>query len=126
MKSLDKFINNVRTEVAKRFDLKTDAEIDAFFIGLEDSAKDNQEALEKRDKMLRDTAAELCEAKWLLKAAVEDMKDCMYYHNHCEYCALFDDNGDCPVADNDECGEKHKWRYADEALALIGEDGDEK
>ena len=72
--SLDKFISSVRAEVAKRFDLKTDAEIDAFFIGMEVSAKDNQEALEKRDKMLRDTVAELCEAKRLLKAAVEDMR----------------------------------------------------
>ena len=36
--SLNKFINTVRTDVAKRFDLKTDAEIDAFFIGMEESA----------------------------------------------------------------------------------------
>ena len=54
--ALDKFINS----------LKTDAEIDAFFIGMEESARDNQEALEKRDKMLRDTVEELCEAKQLL------------------------------------------------------------
>ena len=66
--ALDRFIVSVRSEVAKRFSLKTDAEIDAFFIGMEESAKDNQEALEKRDKMLRDTVAELCEAKRLLKA----------------------------------------------------------
>lgn len=69
---LDEFINGVRSKVAKRYDLKTEAEIDAFFIGMEESAKDNQEALEKRDKMLRDTVAELCEAKRLLKAPVED------------------------------------------------------
>lgn len=68
--ALDRFIASVRREVAKKFDLKTDAEIDAFFIGMEESARDNQDALEKRDKMLRDTVAELCEAKRLLKAAV--------------------------------------------------------
>lgn len=35
---LDRFINNVRTGVAKRFGLKTDAEIDAFFIGMSERA----------------------------------------------------------------------------------------
>ena len=99
--SLDRFINTVRTEVAKRFDLKTDAEIDAFFIGLEESAKDNQEALEKRDKMLRDTVAELCEAKRLLKAAVDDFNEIKYCLSE-PYSHLCD-----------------KWRYEDEALKLI-------
>lgn len=111
--ALDKFINNLRAEVAKRFDLKTDAEIDAFFIGMGESAKDNQEALEKRDKMLRDTVAELCEAKRLLKAAVEDFScrdEFCYYNIGCDLCA------DC----NDIPCNKFKWRYADEALALIG------
>ena len=109
--ALDGFIKSVRSEVAKRFDLKTDAEIDAFFIGMEESAKDNQEALEKRDKMLRDTVAELCEAKRLLKAAVEDMSE----KNLCvKVCKR--DNFACRVSDTCD----FKWRYADEALALIG------
>ena len=72
--AFDKFINNVRTKVAEKYNLKTDAEIDAFFLGMEESAKDNQEVLEKRDKMLRDTVAELCEAKRLLKVTVEDFE----------------------------------------------------
>ena len=108
----------MRTEVAKRFDLKTDAEIDAFFIGLEESAKDNQETLEKRDKMLRDTVAELCEAKRLLKAAVEGFKF---------LGAWMDEHGDCTL-DCSECP-LHRagincrcWNKRDEALALIGED----
>ena len=67
--SLDRFIKSVRMEVAKKHHFDTDYEIDAFFLGLEEAAKDNQEALERRDKMLRDTVAELCEAKRLLKAA---------------------------------------------------------
>lgn len=107
---IEKFINSVRSEVAKRFDLKTDAEIDAFFIGLEESAKNNQEALEKRDKMLRDTVAELCEAKRLLKAAVEDINyyvDC--YEAHCDECCCDHDN-------------RCHWKHEAKALALIGED----
>ena len=87
--TLDRFINIVRTEVAKRFCLKTDAEIDAFFIGMEESAKDNQEALEKRDKMLRDTVAELCEAKRLLKAAVDDFKKINSDILTCKYCRWY-------------------------------------
>ena len=122
--SFDRFINSVRSEVAKRFDLKTDAEIDAFFISMEESAKDNQEALEKRDKMLRDTVAELCEAKRLLKAAVEDVRYCMRSYDPCEVCVLLGEDGECPTTDDNDCGEKYKWRYEDKALALIGEDGE--
>ena len=122
--TLDRFINNVRTEVAKRYDLKTGAEIDAFFIGMEKSAKDNQEALEKRDKMLRDTVAELCEAKRLLKAAVEDIRHCMHYYDPCEVCSLLDKDGECPATDDDDCKEKYKWRYEAEVMKLIGEVGD--
>ena len=118
---IEKFINSVRSEVAKRFDLKTDAEIDAFFIGLEESAKNNQEALEKRDKMLRDTVAELCEAKRLLKAAVDGFK---WLEQHTE-----DDNGGCIVkTSNISCsncpfntnGADCKWKHEAEALKLIG------
>lgn len=112
--ALDRFINSVRTEVAMRFNLKTNAEIDAFFIGLEESAKDNQEALEKRDKMLRDTVAELCEAKRLLKAAVEDFANMDYHIYECD--SMCDT---CPIHGNrDECD---KWRYTDEALKIIKE-----
>lgn len=94
--------------------MKTEGEINAFFIGMEESAKDNQEALEKRDKMLRDTVEELCEAKRLLKAAIEALndgsciKDCRQCENYksCDY-------------DN-----RFKWQHTNEAMKLIGEDGE--
>ena len=119
----------MRTEVAKRFDLKNDAEIDAFFIGLEESAKDNQEALEKRDKMLRDTVAELCKAKRLLKAAVEDIHELLCDKKNlggngqsCNICSYIEQCSCCK-----ECiirEDLRNWRYADVAIELIGEDGD--
>lgn len=112
--ALDRFINNVRSEVAKRYGLKTDAEIDAFFTGIEECAKDNQEALEKRDKMLRDTVAELCEAKRLLKLATEDL-NCA---NNCVVCTYVKDNN-CPD-DRENCG--FKWRYTEEIEKLIGDE----
>ena len=127
--SLDKFISNVRAEAAKRFDLKNDAEIDAFFIGLEESAKDNQEGIEKRDKMLRDTVAELCEAKRLLKAAVKDIHELLCDKKNldgngqsCNICSYIEW---CPCCK--ECTireDLRNWRYADVAIELIGEDGD--
>lgn len=110
--ALDKFINSVRSEVAKKFSLTTDAEIDAFFIGMEESARDNQEALEKRDKMLRDTVAELCEAKRLLKAVVEDM-------NSNDFCRKFDSCKVCAERYSISCEKKFKWRCTDEVKKLI-------
>lgn len=125
--ALDKFISSVRSEVAKRFDLKTDAEIDAFFIGLEESAKDNQQSLEKRDKMLRDTVEELCEAKRLLKLAVEDFKEinsdiltckyCKWYSAETDECTFYPDDTPCEKI----CG----WKHEGEVLKLIGETNDE-
>lgn len=129
--SLDKFISNVRAEAAKRFDLKNDAEIDAFFIGLEESAKDNQEGIEKRDKMLRDTVAELCEAKRLLKVAVEDIHELLCDKKNlggngqsCNICSYIEQCSCC-----EECTireDLRNWRYADVAIELIGEDSNDE
>ena len=128
--ALDRFIRSVRTEVARKFDLKSDAEIDAFFIGMEESAKDNQEALEKRDKMLRDTVEELCEAKRLLRLAAEDIVWLNEHTVDSEGGCLIETATDmetclaCPLNINNShiCG----WKHQVEALALIGEDGDMK
>lgn len=114
--SLDKFISSVRSEVAKRFDLKTDAEIDAFFISLEESAKDNHQSLEKRDKMLRDTVAELCEAKRLLRMAL-----CELNNGTCsKFCST------CTKVNTEKCldykTKNYRWIHTAEALKLIGED----
>lgn len=120
--SLDRFINRVREKTAMRFHLKTEGEIDAFFIGMEESAKDNQESLEKRDKMLRDTVAELCEAKRLLKMAVEDFN--CDIDSVCAICKHNDLVDGCPYIESySEC--EYIWRYTDEALKLIGETNDE-
>lgn len=57
--------------------------------------------------------AELAEAKRLLKLAVEDINsyvDC--YESHCDECCCSQDN---------HC----HWKHEAEALALIGEDGDD-
>ena len=116
--ALDRFINIIRSEVAKNYDLKTDAEIDAFFIGMEESAKDNQEALEKRDKMLRDAIAELCEAKRLLEATINDIyKECSCNTCGCDICEYSRE-----TCDYDD---RFTWRHKAAVLKLIGEANDE-
>lgn len=60
--------------------------------------------------------SEKAEYKRLLKAAFEDMTEAA----DCGAC-LHDNDGKCPI-EVKRC--EFKWRYANEALALIGEDGD--
>lgn len=93
---------------------------------------DNMPTIEAEpDKMLRDTAAELCEAKRLLKVAVEDIHELLCdkknldgngqscnicsYIEHCSCCK------ECTIRED-----LRNWRYADEVLKLIGEDGDKE
>lgn len=59
--------------------------------------------------------AQISEYKRLLKVAVEDMSEKNFCAKVCKR-----DSFACRVSDTCD----FKWRYADEALALIGEDGD--
>ena len=75
--------------------------------------------------------AELCEAKRLLKAAVEDIHELLCDKKNldgngqgCNICSYIEH---CPCCK--ECTireDLRNWRYADEALELIGEEGDRK
>ena len=68
---------------------------------------------------------ELAKAKELLKAAVNDFHWLTKWQDGCELCGARYDNGDCPVNDNTECDEVYVWQHESEALALIGEDGEQ-
>lgn len=63
-------------------------------------------------RQLAEWLTELKEAKRLLKAAVEDINAA----EACDTCEYY------PVINGAECQKDdcYKWRYADEALALIG------
>lgn len=84
------------------------------------SVLDDINALPKADVQtvrrgkLRDTVADLCEAKRLLKLAIEDFSN-IYDH-------IFDCGGMCDTCplhgERDHC---LKWRYADEAEKLLNE-----
>lgn len=105
-------INGIFSRIKEEYGY-TDEQALIYLKGYEGCAKEHQQSLEKRDKMLRDTIAELCEAKQLLKAAMSDLAEA----EHCGLCKYeADDIATCqskPV----NC---FVWRYADEALKLIG------
>jgi hypothetical protein len=63
------------------------------------------------------------EYKRLLKAAVEDMTG-MQFGEECKVCSKKLLPNECPIHNNTSCilEKDFKWRYADEALALIGKD----
>ena len=92
----------------------TDEQALIYLKGYEDCAEEHQQSLEKRDKMLRDTVAELCEAKRLLKAAVEDMNsnNICFDINACNVCA----EKNCISCDT------FHWRYTDEAEKLLNDE----
>lgn len=118
--------NTIRTKIEEKYNLHTDAEIKAFMLGLKEQAEDSYEAIEKRDKMLRDTIVELADAKRLLKLAVDDMTK-IEFGNECIVCdkKLLPDG--CSIHNNISCNFKQdfKWRYLDEALKLMGDDTNE-
>lgn len=91
--------------------------------GYENCAKEHQQSLEKRDKMLRDTVAELCEAKRLLKEVVGDLNATVaeVYNGGviCEYCKWESQIGECCCPSDGGCDTDYRWRYADEAEKLL-------
>jgi len=74
-------------------------------------------------RQLAEWLNELKEAKRLLKLAVEDMYNSVN-DVHCKYCSKWHTD-QCQGTSHLDCyiENKFKWRYADESLKLIGEDG---
>ena len=69
------------------------------------------------NKQLIEWLTELKETKRLLKAAVEDIYKARIGGN-CELCCIPQDISKCDYDMGGDC--QFKWRYADEALKLIG------
>lgn len=110
--NIDDFSKSVRMKIASKYHFDTDYEIEAFLLGMIEASQDAQVALEKRDKMLRDTVEELYEAKRLLKAAIDDMN----FERQCRNCKhkKYGLNTVCRECRSD----KYEWRYADEFKKL--------
>lgn len=114
---LQKLIKGIFSRIKEKYGY-TDEQALIYLQGYQDCAEENQKALEKRDKMLRDTVAELVETKRILKSAANVLNmflPCDEDYN-CSECIKQRQN--CAYDDS------FKWRYADEARALIGEEND--
>lgn len=110
--NIDDFSKSVRMQIASKYHFDTDYEIEAFLLGMIEASQDSQVALEKQDKMLRDTVKELCKAKRLLKAAVDDLT----FEGLCRNCKYWQTGLDNVC---NGCWEsKYEWRYADEFKKL--------
>lgn len=116
---LQKLIKGIFSHIKDKYGY-TEEQALIYLKGYEDCAEEHQQSLEKRDKMLRDTVAELVEAKQLLKAAVEDLTG-MQFGEECKVCSKKLLPNECPIHNNVACilEKDFKWRYADEALKLI-------
>ena len=119
-----KLINRIFNQIKEEYGYTNEQTL-IYLQGYQDCAKENQQSLERRDKMLRDTIAELVDSKRLLKLAVDDMTK-IEFGNECIVCdkKLLPDG--CPIHNNISCNFKQdfKWRYLDEALKLRGETND--
>lgn len=117
---LQELINGIFSRIKEKYGY-TDEQALIYLKGYEGCAKEHQQSLEKRDKMLRDTVADLVEAKRLLKAAVEDFNKSLGAMYTCPYCKYVEKKREvCASRKEQYCGDICEWRYADEVLKLIG------
>lgn len=104
--SIQQLVNHIRTQVATKYHLVTDKEIDAFFLGMQEAAEDNREALEKRDKMLRDMMSDIVDAEALVVSAAKVLDTFIPCDDDlCDECIH---NGACSAADFDR---QFEWKY---------------
>ena len=104
--SIQQFVNHIRAQVAMKYHLVTDKEIDAFFLGMQEAAEDNREALEKRDKMLRDMMSDIVDVEDLVKSATKVLDTFIPCDD--DLCGECIHNGACSAVDFDR---QFEWKY---------------
>lgn len=83
-----------------------------------------EDKIESDNRQISEYDHELRQAKRLLKAAVPIINNTFPETGSCWGCANHDEAKDeCKGGAFEECSEGGKWEHADEALALIGEEG---
>lgn len=104
--SIQQLVNHIRAQVAEKYHLATDKEIDAFFLGMQEAAADNREALEKRDKMLRNMVSDIVDVEDLVKSATKVLDTFIPCDD--DLCGECIHNGACSTVDFDR---QFEWRY---------------
>lgn len=105
----------------------TETEAAAYIAELESRLRDRDLEADNGARQIAHYSDELRQAKELLKAAVEDIHELLCDRKNldgigqsCNVCSYIDN---CPCCNRcDIIPELRTWRYADEALALIGKD----
>lgn len=114
---LQKLIKGIFSRIKEKYGY-TDEQALIYLKGYEDCAEENQQSFEKRDKMLRDTVAELVEAKQLLKSAAKIVNSSLCCDD--DLCSECVHREECKYSvDYDRCFE---WKYknTEEYKKLIG------
>lgn len=99
---------------------------------LKDLREENKVLMQECDRLIKEKgellkkSEQIAECKRLLKAAVPIINNTFPEVGSCWGCANHDEAEDeCKGGAFAECSEVCKWEHADEALALIGEDGEQ-
>ncbi len=114
---LQKLIKGIFSRIKDKYGY-TDEQALIYLQGCQDCAEENQKSLEMRDKMLRDTVAELAEAKQLLKSAAKIVNSSLCCDD--DLCSECVHSEECKYSvDYDRCFE---WKYknTEEYKKLIG------
>ena len=104
--SIQQLVNHIRAQVATKYHLVTDKEIDAFVLGMQEAAADNREALEKRDSMLRDMMSDIVDVEALVKSAAKVLDTFIPCDD--DLCSECIHNGACSAVDFDR---QFEWKY---------------
>lgn len=97
---------------------------------LKDLREENKVLISECDRLIKEKgellkkSEQIAKYKSLLKAAVEDIQDMLYQVDSVTVCThCIHTNATC--YGGSDCEHEAKWTHLDEALALIGEDGEQ-
>lgn len=99
---------------------------------LKDLREENKVLISECDRLIKEKgellkkSEQIAKYKSLLKLAVEDFNKSLGAMYTCPYCKYVERKREvCASRKEQYCGDICEWRYADEALKLIGEDGEQ-
>lgn len=93
---------------------------------LKDLREENKFLISEFDRLIKEKGEHIAEYKRLLKAAIKDLNATAteVYNGGviCGCCKWESQIGECSCPDDGGCDTDYQWRYADEALTLIGDE----
>ena len=102
----------------------SEPELAAYIKELEEKLHDRDLEADNGARQIAHYEDELRQAKELLKVAVHDIQDMLFHVNGITACLHCVHENDICYGGSD-CEHEAKWEHLSEALALIGEDGEQ-